>query len=51
MYMYMYVRRVGWKGYLASCLTADVRVRPVPPVHLVGWDHVRILEEVGEGII
>ena len=51
MYMCMHVsvRRVGSKGYLASYLTSDVRVRPVPPVHFVGWDHVLILVEVGGG--
>ena len=43
------VRSGRSKGYLASYLTSDVRARPVPPVHLVGWDHVLILVEVGEG--
>ena len=37
------------RGYLAIYLTSDVAVRPVPPDHLVGWDHVLILVEVGKG--
>ena len=53
LYMYMYVP-VGWRfgsrGYLASCLTSDVRVRPVPPILSVGWVYTLILVEVG-GVI
>ena len=49
----MYVP-VGWRfgsrGYLASCLTSDVRVRPVPPILSVGWVYTLILVEVG-GVI
>jgi hypothetical protein len=53
-YMYVYVpvyvsvRRVGLEVYLASYLTSDI-VRPVSPVLSIGWEHVLILVEVGEG--
>jgi len=49
MHVHVSVRRVESKGYLASYLTSDFIVRPVPPDHLVGWDHVLILVEVGKG--
>jgi hypothetical protein len=43
------VSRVRSRGYLATCLTSDLIVGPVPPVLFVGRYHARILVKVGGG--
>ena len=48
--MSLSVSRVRSRGYLATYLTSDLIVRPVPPVFFVGRDHARILVKVGDVI-
>jgi hypothetical protein len=46
------VKKVRWRrGYLATYLTFDLIVRPVPPVLFVGRDHARILVKVWGGYL
>jgi hypothetical protein len=43
------VSGVRSRGYLATYLTSDFIVRPVPPVLFVGRDYARFLVKVGGG--